>query len=85
MKKLKLKLLAMKIEWHWLFIKLYRRKINDLLEKGIKLTNPKLLGVYDVLNKHCTRVMVAQKRYEDLCGITEMLYRVQALHEETVA
>lgn len=52
MKKLKLKLLAMKIEWHWLFIKPYRKKINDLVETGMKLTDPKLLRVYDVLMSH---------------------------------
>ena len=42
MKKIKLWLLALKIEWHWWFILQIRRKGNSLIRGGFPLTSQKL-------------------------------------------
>ena len=73
MKKLKLRIIACKIEWHWLFIIPGRKKgnriIDELAAKGQPVNSPKLLALVRRLNRHCTRVSVLTELYKDFAGI----------------
>jgi hypothetical protein len=72
-KKLRLRLIACKIEWHWLFIMPGRKKgnrmIDGLIAKGQLLNSPKLLALVRQINKHCARVSVLTELYKEIAGI----------------
>lgn len=72
-KKIKLYLLACRIEWHWLFIIPGRKKgsriIDELLAKGLPMDSPKMMSINKRLNRHCTRVTVLAEKYNELAGI----------------
>ena len=63
MKKIKLWLLASKIEWHWWFILRIRQKGNSLLDKGMPLTFQKLYYLNRNLSTHSTKATKAQSAY----------------------
>lgn len=64
MKKIKLWLLASKIEWHWWFILRIRRKGTSLISQGEPLTSEKLLKLNRTLSTHSTKAIKAQSAYE---------------------
>jgi len=66
MKKLKLRVLSAKIEWHWLFIKRTRKKGNSLLSSGMPLTSQKFYILNRKLSSHSTKVMKTQAVYDQL-------------------
>ncbi len=66
MKKLKLRILAAKIEWHWLFIKRTRKRGNSLLSSGIPLTSQKFIKLNRRLTSRSTKVIRSQMVYEEL-------------------
>jgi hypothetical protein len=66
MKKLKLSLLAAKIEWHWLFIKRTRKRGNSLLGIGIPLSSPRFIKLNCSLASHSAKVIRNQMVYEEL-------------------
>ena len=72
MKKIKLWLLASKIEWHWWFILRIRRKGNSLLSEGVPLTSQKLHKLNQKLSMHSTKAKKAELAYsilsQDLSG-----------------
>ena len=76
-KETELRILAMRIEYHWWFIMRGRKKGNKLIDAGQPLSSPMLLALNDRLTRHCVRVMKYTKRYEDLAGITSLLGRSQ--------
>lgn len=76
MKRLILKLLAFKIEWHWWFIMRYRKKGNALIDNGATLSSARLLNLSLRLDRHCFAAAKAKQKYEDICGITAILARV---------
>jgi len=63
MKKIKLWLLASKIEWHWWFILRIRRKGTSLLSGGMPLTSQKLFKLNRNLSMHSTNAIKAQSAY----------------------
>jgi len=72
--KIKLCILACKIEYHWKFITPGRKKANRiievLLEQGREpLDSPELAALYRRLNKNCTRVSALTYKYNELAGI----------------
>ena len=73
MKKIKLYVIACKIEWHWLFITPGRKKGNKIIDglfaKGQPLNSPKLTRLNRRLNRRCTRVSVLTERYAELAGV----------------
>lgn len=70
---MKLRWLALKIESQWKFITKKRKKGVRLINEGVPLSSPKLFTLGDSIAKHSLRAMAAQKQYEDLCGITNLL------------
>ncbi|NLH01062.1 MAG: hypothetical protein GX488_04020 [Clostridiales bacterium] len=66
MKKLKMWLISVKIEWHWWFIIRIRRKGNSLLRGGAALTSQKLYHLNRRLSSHSTKAMKAQAAYNIL-------------------
>jgi len=63
MKKMKLWMLASKIEWHWWFILRIRQKGNSLLGKGMPLSSQKLYYLNRNLSTHSTKAIKAQSAY----------------------
>lgn len=68
MKKLKLKLLAAKIELHWWFIKRQRQRGRQLLETGASPSSKEFLALNRSFSKHCTQAMKVQREYERAAG-----------------
>jgi len=66
MKKIKLWLLASKIEWHWWFILRIKREGNSLLGAGMPLTSQKLYKLNRYLSVHSTKAIEAQSAYNML-------------------
>ena len=66
MKKIKLWLLASKIEWHWWYILRIRRKGNSLLSGGMPLTSQKLYKLNQKLSAHSTEAKKAESAYSAL-------------------
>jgi len=66
MKKMKLWLLASKIEWHWWFIMRIRGQGNSLLENGMPLSSQRLYTLNKRLSKHSTKALRAQSAFEIL-------------------
>ena len=69
-KKIELRILAMRIEYHWWFIMRGRKTGNKLIDAGQPLSSPKLLALNNRLTHHCVRAMKYTRRYEYLAGIT---------------
>ena len=73
LKKIRLHVIACKIEWHWLFITPGRKKGNKIIDglfaKGQPLNTPKLMSLNRRLSRHCSRVSVLTERYAELAGI----------------
>ena len=68
MKKLKLKLLAVRIELHWWFIRRQRQKGKQLLEAGLPYSSQKIVELNRRFSKHCAIAMKAQREYERMAG-----------------
>lgn len=66
MKKLKLCILAVKIEWHWWFIRRTRKKGNSLLSHGMPYSSQKLYRLNKQLSAHSAKALAAQGAYEKL-------------------
>lgn len=64
MKKLRLRLLAVRIELTWWLIRREREKGRQLLEAGQQHSSKELLKLNRRFSKHCASVMKAQRAYE---------------------
>lgn len=86
LKKIRLRILAWKIEWHWLFITPGRKKggkmIDELILSGQPLNSPKLITLNNKLSHHCTRVLILTERYHKLAGIE--LHRMSSYDSDYV-
>ena len=69
---LKMKRVALSIEWHWWFIMRGRKRGNRLIDAGTPLTSPKLLRLDKNITRHGNKALEAQKQYEDLAVISAM-------------
>ena len=73
LKRIKMYIIACRIEWHWLFITPGRKKgnrmIDKLLAKGQSVYTPELLALNRRLSVHCTRVSVLTEMYNELADI----------------
>lgn len=69
--KVRMKLLAVRIEWHWLFIMRVRKKVNLMIGKEIPFTSAVLLRLDKRLNRHCGRVTWLTHQYEELANINQ--------------
>jgi len=69
MKKLRLRLLAARIEWTWWLIARERKKGRELLESGQRHSSKELLKLNQRFSKHCASVMKAQRTYEAAIGL----------------
>jgi len=72
-KGLKMRWLALKIEVEWIFITRMRKQGVRMINEGVPLSSPKLFSLGDRIAIHSRRAMAAQKQYQDLCGITNLL------------
>jgi len=70
LKKIRMSIIAFKIEWHWLFITSGQKKanqiVNELLMKGQSVYSPKVLVFNRRLNRRCIRVSVLSGMYNSL-------------------
>jgi|GEM_PF-1924250 len=66
MKNLKLCALAVRIEWHWWFIRRIREKGNSLLSHGLPYSSQKLYALNKMLSAHSAKALLAQSAYENL-------------------
>ncbi len=66
MKKLKLRFLAAKIEWHWWFIRRTRKRGNSLLTREVPFSSQKLFILNRSLSAHSVKALRAQSAYEKL-------------------
>lgn len=69
-KSLKLKLLALTIEWHWWFIMRDRKKCKKMIEEGTPFTSPDLIRLDNRISSHGLIAFRASRRYEVLSGFT---------------
>lgn len=69
MRKIKLALLAAKIELQWWLIKKERKKAKKLLDSGLAHSSPKIVALNQRFSKHCATVLKTQKEYEKLSGV----------------
>ena len=67
--KLQLKYVMFRINVHWCFIKLYRKKMDFLLSDGKLILSKKLLRVDGLLNYHCTQIFILELKYEILLKV----------------
>ncbi len=68
MKKLKLRFLALQIEWHWWFIRRARKKGGALLKKGGSFSDQKLYKLNKLLSHHSAKAIRAQSAFENLAN-----------------
>jgi len=66
MKKTKLTLLALRIEFIWRLIVRELKKGQRLLRAGYTHSSPCLLKLNQQYSKHCAQAMTAQRAYERL-------------------
>ena len=71
MKKLSILFKAVKIEWHWWFIRKERKKGNSLITDGYSLSSSKMLQLNKRLSRHSTKVLKAQREYREMVGTTK--------------
>lgn len=68
MKDLSIILAAAKIEWHWWFIRMERKKGNSLMVLGYPLSSSKMLKLNRQLSYHSAKAIETQKVYFDMAG-----------------
>lgn len=68
-KKLRMKILAIKIEWYWYLIMRCRKKGKILLEKGPPYTTDEILRLSKRLDRHCNSVWQLEHKYKSLAKI----------------
>lgn len=68
MKNLSIIFTAVRIEWHWWFIKRERKKGNSLMAFGYSLSSPKMLRLNRRLSFHSAKVIEEQKVYFNMAG-----------------
>ena len=66
MKKLKLRILAAKIELHWWFIRKIRKQGNSLLSREVPLASQKFYLLNRKLSAHSTKALKAQAAYDSI-------------------
>ena len=64
MKASRLTWIAARIEWHWAFILLYRKRGGKLIERGVPLCSEKLIRISKRINRHGTKAMQLQDLFE---------------------
>ncbi|BBB92448.1 MAG TPA: hypothetical protein PKA28_04570 [Methylomusa anaerophila] len=72
-KKLRMKMLAVRIEWHWGFIMRGRKKGNHLLEKGPPYTSDKILRLSKRVDRHCNSISRLTNKYIELAKNDQIL------------
>ena len=79
-KEIRLRVLACKIEWHWLFIMPGRKKgsriMDELWKQGQPLNSRKLLSLNRRVSRRCLRVTLLTERYMKLAGIRPCEWKV---------
>lgn len=68
-KKLWMKMLAIKIEWHWYLIMRCRKRGKILLEKGPPYTSDEILRLSKRLDRQCNSVWQLESKYTSLAKI----------------
>lgn len=55
MNALRTKLIACKLDYHWYFIRKYRKQMVQLYEREADLSDERLLLINEKFNNHCIR------------------------------
>ena len=64
-KRTRAALLAARIEYHWWFVLHYRKRGENLIDRGEPLNSRRLLRLNDRANFHGLRARICEKRYEE--------------------
>jgi len=67
--------LLLLLEYKWRIFRLYRKMINWLLKKKVKLTNPLLCFLAKKLDKHGLVLSNLKYNYENQTGIKLVFYK----------
>ena len=62
MNALRTKLIAYRLDYHWFFLRKYRKRMLTLYEQGVELSDETMLALNEKFNHHCIRAM----KLEDL-------------------
>ena len=65
MNALRTKLIACKIDYHWYFIRKYRKQMLQLYERGADLSDEKLLLLNEKFNDHCIKATELDRLFLD--------------------
>lgn len=57
MNTLMVKIIAYKLDYHWYFLKKHEKQMQQLYEKGVGLSDGKMLSLNEKLNYHCVRAI----------------------------
>lgn len=57
MNALRTKLIAYRLDYHWIFLRKYRKKMLTLYEQGVGLSDKKMLTLNGKFNYHCIKAM----------------------------
>ena len=57
MNALRTKLIAYRLDYHWIFLRKYRKKMLTLYEQGVGLSDKKMLALNEKFNHHCIKAM----------------------------
>ena len=56
--------LSARIEYHWFWIKQYRKRGNRMLESGTALSDSRVIKLNKKLTAHAMSVVILEKAYE---------------------
>ena len=71
-KKLCMKMLAIRIEWHWYLIMRCRKKGKILFEKGPPYTSDEILRLSKRLDRQCNSIWQLESIYTSLAKINSV-------------
>ena len=63
--KIKAVILALRIEYHWWYIKLYRQIFDVLFDAGEALSSKRVQTLNRCISRHITRVTVLNRYYKE--------------------
>jgi len=85
MKKIKLTLLAARVELHWWYIIEARQKGGRLVREGAPYSSERFLALNRMLSRHAAKALRAQLEYEHLGGGCASLGELRKLEKQRIS
>jgi len=67
--------ILLSLEYEWRVFRYYRKLINWLVKKGIKLSSPLVCKINKIVDRHCALLTKKEKLYEKMTGIVIAYYK----------